>query len=200
MAGGDPMAAEMQKKLQGVLENDVPGYQAFQIGGTILGLAVAIALLVGGIALLSMKRWARSLVIAACLIAVASTAFQAIYQTAFVMPVMKKAFAEVLPAAMPPAPPPQAEQVLKVMQTMMTMVVVGTIILYVILIIYLLIIVMLLSRRHVGVAFTEWERMGYEDQVGDEPRRLPRDNQEEEEDTWKRPQPPAKPDEDWHVR
>src|SRR4051794_25000774 len=65
MGAGDPAQAELQKQLQDALERDVPAYQAFQIGGAVLGLAEAIPLLVAGIGLLAMLRWARTLALAA---------------------------------------------------------------------------------------------------------------------------------------
>src|SRR5213082_3201917 len=58
MAGNDPMQVQLQKELQNALERDVPGYKAFQIVGTIVGLGEAVVMLVAGIGLLYMRRWA----------------------------------------------------------------------------------------------------------------------------------------------
>ena len=57
MGGADPNQARIQKQLEDTLKRDIPGYQAFQVGGTIVGLGEALALLLAGIGLLNMQPW-----------------------------------------------------------------------------------------------------------------------------------------------
>ena len=83
---GDPQQAQMQKQMQEAIERDAPGYRVFQIAVPVGGLAESLALLIAGIGLLAMRSWARKLAVATALIAVATTAFQAIYQVVFVIP------------------------------------------------------------------------------------------------------------------
>ena len=147
VGGGDPAQAEFQRELEIALKNDVPGYQAFQIGGTVLGLAEAVALLCAGIGLLSMHLWARKLPLVVGLIAIATTIFQAVYQTVFVIPALTKAL-----------PPLLARQGggaadLRLLETITTLFAVGLAIVYFVLIVYLLIMVLLLCRQHVKAAF-----------------------------------------------
>jgi hypothetical protein len=185
-AGNDPMQAQLQNQLQAALERDVPGYQAFQIGSSIISLGVAVALLIAGIGLLNMGRWARTLALVACLIAIAANLVQGLYQSVYVMPVMNQTLQVAMPAAMPQGGGPQAAQVLKFMQTFMILIAVLTIILYVGIIIYLGIIVILLSRRHVRAAFAAQERPGFEDRPIDEEGRS---REYDEEEDWDRPKP-----------
>jgi hypothetical protein len=154
MAGGDPVQEQLQKEMEAALRNDVPGYQAVQAGGTILGLAEAVALLCAGIGLLSMQSWARKLALIVCLVTIATTILQAVYQTVFVIPALNKAFQEILPPLMQRQNAgPQVAQLLQLTQTVMTLVAVIMAVIYFVLIVYLFIIVMLLNRHHVKAAF-----------------------------------------------
>ena len=155
MAGNDPKQAEMQKALQDALERDAPEYQAYQIVTTIVSLIGSLLLLFAGIGLLYMRRWARTLALADCLVLVAVTLFQTVYVAVYVMPVVSQVFAIALPNAMPQgaaAPPPEA---LRAMHMIMDLMTVGAVVLNVVLVVYLLIIVFLLNQRHVRVAFID---------------------------------------------
>jgi hypothetical protein len=158
---GDPKQAELQKEFQKefqqALERDVPGYQVIQAIVTVVSLSMAVIMFIGGIGLLYMRQWARHLVLAGCLIAIANTLFQVTYQAVLVMPVMTEAFEVALPKAMPQMPQagPQAADVLKFMKIVVTAVAVGAVIINVVLVVYLAIIVFLLCRRHVRTAFAE---------------------------------------------
>jgi hypothetical protein len=199
MGGADPNQAEIQKQLDDTLKRDIPGYQAFQVGGTIVGLGEALALLLAGIGLLNMQPWARTLALVGSLVAMVTTALQAAYQIAFVMPAMNNAFQGILPAAMakqaggPGGPAPR--EVLNVMQTMMTVIAVVSVIVYVLIIIYLIILVMLLRRRHVRAAFAGQPGDDYEGGPG---RREGRDGEDEDE-AWNEPRRPDEP-RDEHYR
>jgi hypothetical protein len=154
MGGGDPMQEKLQKDLEAALRNDVPAYQAFNAASTIISLAEAIALLCAGIGLVSMQSWARRLALIVCLITIATTILNAVYQTVFVIPALNKVFQEELPRLLQQQNAgAQAAEVLQLLRTMMTLIAVGMAILYFVLIVYLLIIVLLLSRQHVRAAF-----------------------------------------------
>lgn len=154
MGGGDPVQVKMQQEMEAALRNDIPGYVAIDAGGKILGLAEAVALLVAGIALVSMQPWSRRLALIVCLVAILSAIFQAVYATAFIIPAMNKVFQDVLPPILRQQNAgPQAAEVLQLLRTMMTLVTVGVVILYFVVVIYLFIIVMLLRRQHVRAAF-----------------------------------------------
>ncbi len=195
LAGGDPMQVQLQKQLEDALQREVPGYQAFQVVGTIISLGEALALLIAGIGLLSMQPWARTLAIVVCLIAMVSTGFQAVYQSAFIIPAMNKAFQVALPAALPQGAGPQAAEVLRVLRTMMTLIAIVTVILYGLILIYLVIIVVLLSRAHVRAAFETSALAGFEG-LTDQERR----SSYEDDRGWDRPRPPDYPDDDWRNR
>jgi hypothetical protein len=153
--GDDPVREKLQKEVEAALRNDVPGYQAVDVGGKILGLGGAVALLCAGIGLLSMRSWARKLALIVCLIAIAATILQAVYQAVLVIPAMNKVLQEVLPPflARQQDLAPQAAEVLRLMPTVMTLFAVGMAILYFVLVVYLFIIFMLLNRQHVRAAF-----------------------------------------------
>jgi hypothetical protein len=182
-AGNDPVQIQVQNQVQAALARDVPGYATFQAAGTVLGLVEAAAILVAGIGILNVKRWARSLALAACLLAIVTTLFQTVYQAVYVMPVMSEAFQAALPAAMPQAAGPQGAQALKFLETIMIMVSALTVGLYVVIIVYLGIIVILLCRRHVRAAFDAPARSDLEDHRADEESRPLR---YEDDDDWDR--------------
>jgi hypothetical protein len=195
--GGDPQQAQMQKQLQDAIERDVPAYRVVQIAFPILGLAQSLALLIAGIGLLGMHSWARVLAVLAALIAVASTAFQAIYQVVFVIPATSDALGAALPAAMAkapgpgPGPGPGAAEVGKMMHLVFTMTGIVTVILFVLIIAYLLVIVFLLQRRHVRAAFAAG---GLPAEAAELPDRGA------EDEGWRPSGPPRNPEDDWRYR
>jgi hypothetical protein len=206
--GGDPAQADLQKKLQDALARDLPAYEAVQIGGNLLGLIEAVALLVGGIGVLNMRRWARTLVMTFSFIAIASGIFQVYYQTVFVFPSMNNVFQNELPGLLPAGPAPQAAQVMSVMRTMVTAIAVVTIVILVVVMIYLFIIIMLLARPHVRAAFASQDQMDYleSEREGERARR-----DYDEDDDWGRgerrreePRPdlprPDDPEKDWRIK
>jgi hypothetical protein len=153
MVGADPMHAQMQKALEEAMEKDLEGHKALQTAIAIVGLGEAVALLIAGIGILYMRRWARTLAFVACLIAIATSLLQAIYQAVLVMPAMSRAFEVALPAALPQGGGPQAAELMRFMKMMMTIATVGGLILSTVFIVYLFVIVYLLCRRHVRAAF-----------------------------------------------
>jgi hypothetical protein len=206
--GADPAQAELQKKLQDAMVKDLPAYDVVQIAGSVLGLMVAVALLLGGIGILNMRRWARTLVITFSFVAIAWDLFQIYYQTVFVFPSMNDAFQNVLPGLLPAAPGPQAAQMMGFMRTMVTTIAVATIVIMVVVIIYLFIIIMLLTRPHVRAAFASWDQMDYLDNARED-ESVPRDY--DEDDDWGRREPrqeeprpdvprPDDPEKDWRIK
>lgn len=198
MGGGDPMQAEVQKKIQDAMERDVPAYHVMQIAGTVVGLLEALGLLVGGIGVLYLRPWARKLTLTMALVTVVSTILQLVYQLIYVIPAMQNAFQVVLPAALPQAPGPQAEQVMVLIKTMMTVSAVGIVIVYIIFTIYLLIIAYLLGRGHVRAAFAGQgvAEVEHEGRTGEPSPR----NGDDEDTEWQRPRRPQEPEDDWRIR
>jgi len=199
MGGGDPAAAAMQKEMEAALAANAPGYNIMQAFNTILGLIVSIALLVGGIALLSMVRWARTLTIVSCLVGIFDVALTGIYQVVFVIPAVKSFFRGAVPALMKqqnaPAPP---KAFVDAMEMGATLGAVGAVIFYILIVIYFMVIILLLSRHHVRNAFAGVPaRAGFDDDRFDrdrgESRR--RDDFDDEDDDWNRP-PPDDPKDD----
>jgi hypothetical protein len=193
--GGDPQQAQMQKQMQEAIERDVPAYRVVQIAIPILGLALSLAMLIAGIGLLGMHSWARMLAVLAALIAVASTAFQAIYQVVFVLPATSDALGAALPAAMAkgpgPGPAPGAAAMATMMQMVFTMTGIVTVVLYVLIIAYLLLIVVLLQRRHVRAAFA----------AGGLPAETPElSDRGAEDEGWRPSGPPRSPEDDTRYR
>ena len=154
LVGNNPQQAQLQKAMMDAVQRDVPAYQAYQIGTTIIGLSGAIIMLIAGIGILSMRAWARVLAIAASLMLIALALLQAVYQLAFVMPALSRAFEEFLQAAaaQQQAGAPPAD-VVRTFHTIMTAATVGAGILYIVLIVYFFIIVGLLCRGHARAAF-----------------------------------------------
>ncbi len=190
MAGGDPNQAKFQKDLQDALQREVPGYQAYLVAGSILGLAVSLALLIGGIGLLGMNSWARTLVLLGCLIAMAYRAFQVVYESAFVVPATVKALQGAPAAAL--AKDKQAAEFMIRMQPLFPLLAVAMVIVYVLILVYLLILVLLLCRSHVRAAFAGTAPAGLEE--GGEQDRRPAD---EGDQGWGESRPP---EDDWRYR
>jgi hypothetical protein len=199
-AGGDPLQAKLQEELQKVIEREAPAYQAVQIGGTVLGLAESVALLVGGIGLIGMRPWARTVTLTFTWMGIATSVLQAAYTFTFVLPAMNKAFQIALPAAMGPGPGPAPAQLMQVVRATMNIMIVLTIIVYVLTIMYLAIILILLMRSNVRLAFAAAARgdFGPEDETRPNERERWRDERSDDED-WRRP-PPADPKDEWGYR
>jgi hypothetical protein len=156
---GDPRQQEVQKKLEELMEQEAPAYRSYQGASTFFSLAEAVGLLVAGIELLKVKRWARTLALTMCCFGIATTLIQAIYQGVFVLPIVSEFFQNnpnILVGLEGPAPE-DAAQIMKMVVTMIT--VVG-IIFSLLLLTYLVIIVILLTRRQARAAF---EDSGYGD-------------------------------------
>ncbi|MBI3407534.1 MAG: hypothetical protein HY040_04160 [Planctomycetes bacterium] len=186
-AGNDPQQAKIQKEMQDNLERDIPGYRAVQVGGTVVGLVESVMLLVGGIGLLSMQPWARTVVLVFGIIAIVTTALQACYLIAIVMPATNNAMQGAIAAAAPPGaagpPPAQVQQALELVMTIAT---VGAAILYVLVIIYIGIILILLTRPHVRAAFAMRGHPALDAGLMEQERR-PRVAEYEEDEGWERP-------------
>jgi hypothetical protein len=191
MPVGGPNQPDIQK-MQQALEQDIPGYRAFQIANPTVGLALSFAILLAGIGLLGMKSWARTLALVICVLDILWIGFLTFYQSVYVMPVSTKA-AEAMMAGIakgpgkPGVPPPaQMEGIMKLATTVGTGLLIAF---YVVLIIYLLIIVILLGRAHVRAAFAG---EGFAGEAGSlDTERLPEDHDE----GWpQRPEPGGPPD------
>ncbi|MBM4071147.1 MAG: hypothetical protein FJ271_19700 [Planctomycetes bacterium] len=198
--GGDPNQEKFQKELDKQLDRDAPGFQAYQMAGTVIGLAAALALLIGGIGLFSMHRWARKLTLVAALGTILLSAIQTIYTVVYIIPAMNNAFQVAVPAMVQQKGAGLKEQdALRLVETMVTLMIVGIIVVYVLIMVYLFIIVVLLSRQHVRAAFAgeapawsdaETERLGDYDRGGPE----------REDDGWGASGPPRNPEDDFRYR
>lgn len=154
LVGDNPQQAQLQKAMMDAMERDVPAYQVYQIGSTLIGLTCAILMFVAGIGILYLRPWARLLAIADSLVLIALALFQAIYQLAFVMPAMSRAFDAFLQAAVAQQQAgAQQADLIRTMHTIMNAATIGAAIVYIIMIVYFFIILALLSRRHVRAAF-----------------------------------------------
>jgi hypothetical protein len=182
-AGGNPNQAQLQQ--QQLIERNVPGYRAVRAVTALLGLTLAIALLIAGIGLIGMRSWARMLALIVCFVAVASTLFQVVYQSALVLPAMNKAFQAAPAGAMPQGP--GGPEMAQLMQTMFPAIAVVIVIWHFLWMIYLLIIVLLLRRRHVRAAFAA----GGLPAEGEEP-----PFRDDEDEGWGRSRPRENPEDD----
>src|SRR5262245_13805382 len=152
-AGGDPAQAKIMKEVQEAIVAEMPAYESIQVISSIVSLAEAVALLVAGIGLLSMRRWARTLAIIAAVVAIATGALQAGFQMAVVMPATSRALQKALPAVVPQNAGPQAQQAAQAVRFFMSLTGVLTVAVMAFLAIYLLVIVILLCQRRVRAAF-----------------------------------------------
>lgn len=152
--GGDPNQEKFQKELDKRLDSDAPGYQVIQMAGTLLGLAGALALLIGGIGLFSMSRWARTLTLFAALGTIFLTAIQTTYTVVYIIPAINGALQAVGPELLQlQGAGPKGQQAMQVLEAFATLMIIGIIIVLVLVMVYLFIIVLLLCRQHVRAAF-----------------------------------------------
>src|SRR5262245_28704967 len=194
--GGDANQQKLQKEVEQRLERDVPAYQAFQVGGTILGLAEALALLIGGIGVMSMHGWARTLTLLAALVAMLTSLVQAVYTTVYVIPAINSAFQVAMPALLEQqGAGPKAQEAMRLIETMFVLVAIAMVVIYILVLVYLFIIVVLLCRRHVRAAFAG-EGPAYSDA---ETERLD-DRDRPEDDGWGASAPPRNPEDDYRYR
>lgn len=194
-AGGDPNQDKLQKELEKRLDRDAPGYQAFHIGTTILGLLEALGLLIGGIGLMSMHRWARTLTLVVAVVAMLVCLLQAVYTTVYIIPAINDAFQVVMPAMLQQQGA-KGQQAAQFVQTMVVVMAVAMVVIYVLILVYLLIIVLLLRRRHVLAAFAG-ERPAWSD---GETERLDDRDRDQGDDGWGGSAPPRNPEDDYRYR
>lgn len=208
-AGGDPAQAELQKQLQANIEADVPAYRAFNISTTILSLGEAVCLLIGGIGLLRLQPWARTLTLVVSWVVIATTVVQAVYQLAFVIPAMNRVF-QALAVGLPGAAAVPANAA-RALRTIMMITAFVMIVIYAIVLIYFVVIIILLSRSRARLAFEAAARgdldQGDDEHYGDRGRRDygPRDDdryddREEGPEDWRRPPPSDEPRDDRFYR
>jgi hypothetical protein len=200
MGVNDPQQVKLQQEMQQIIVQKVPAYNAIQIVGNIFGLVAAIAMLIGGVALLSMSSWSRAFVMIWCFVIIATTIFQAIYLIAFVMPATNQAIDAALPAVIPQGGP-QAPEMAKMTQALVTMMFVVGLIIYLVIVVYLAIIIGLLSGRRARLAFAGMPL----DQEKDRGSDRSRDSHEGEENRdWDQPAPTEEPridpKDDWRIR
>src|SRR3974390_1207454 len=88
---------EISDHIEEVREREVPGYLAIEAAAWTLNIVETTLILVGGIGLLGMNRWARSIAIVGGLISISTSIFGSIYCIAWKYPATRQAFAE-LPA------------------------------------------------------------------------------------------------------
>jgi hypothetical protein len=177
--GGNPQLEQAQKQLQDALEDDMPAHPAVEVSGTVLELVEALALLVAGIGLISIQRWARTLVFVTAIITILSTLFHAVYVAGFVIPSINRA-----PAA-------QANDEVRFMRMALVATYTAAAVVDVLAVVYLLIVVLLLRRRQVRAAFAAGGLDG-EAEEQHEPM--------QEDEGWGRSGDQPGPEEDWRFR
>ncbi len=205
--GGDPKLAEfqarLQKEMEAALNADFPLATAFQVAGTCVSLILGGFILVGGIGLLGMKAWSRTLTLRLCILFIALCLIQAVFQLSSLMPATNRALQEALPKAMDAVPqggavPPNFPEMIQTFVYIFFVAIIGF---YVFDIIYLTIIVGLLSRRNVRTAFANLGKPGYDDPLSTTPH-VPQGREEDED--WKPraspPPPPKNAGPDWGIK
>lgn len=145
----DPNQQKLQKEIEDIMAKEVPAQKAFQIGGNIVGLLEAIAMLIAGIGLLGMRSWARTLAIVAAAVIIVTTLIQTVYYVIYVGPATRNAMQLVIQNQKGPQP----AQVAQVMEITMSIVVVAIPIFMLLIVAYVVVILVLLTRAHVRQAF-----------------------------------------------
>jgi hypothetical protein len=199
--GADPNQEKFQKELEKRLERDAPAFQTFQGASTVLGLVGALALFSGGIGLLGMHPWARTLTLVAALLTMVVTAIQLGYMVAYFIPAMNDSLQAVMPAILQQQGAGQQEQqAMRVIETIVMLFIIGIIFFYVLIMIYLFIIVMLLRRQHVRAAFAGEAPPAWNDDTTERLDYKERRSSEQEDDGWGASGPPRNPDDDYRYR
>lgn len=184
--GADPAQEKVMKEVQAAIVAEMPAYESIQVIGTVVSLAESVALLIAGIGLLNMRRWARTLALIAAVVAIVTGVLQAGFQMAVVMPATSRALQKALPAVVPANAGPQAQQAVQAVRFFMNLTAVLTIAVMAVLAIYLLVIVILLCQRRVKAAFAAWDQAAFGEGQGGYDERDYRDR-DDGEDEWRRP-------------
>jgi hypothetical protein len=164
--GGDPATDAVQAKMDEVRQAEVPAYKTYVIASVVLGLALTLLILIGGIGLLGMNHWARTVAILGCSCDILTSVLGSIYYIVWVYPATRKAF-ELMPADLAAKgiiPPPDF---LEVMEMVHMAAEIGAVVVSLLAIIPLSIVIVLLTRPHVVQAFYNPLPDDLEDRVRD---------------------------------
>ncbi len=206
--GGNNAQVQAQNKMLADFEQEIEGYRAIQVGGAFFSLFLAVLMLVGGIGVLNLARWARTCVLVSCVLGIIYLIFQIVFQITLLMPIASRNMEGIMVEAMknaaaqgnaPPAgaAQPAPEDMAKVFRTFVTVGFIVWAIVEALLVIYLLIIVWLLNRRHVRVAFAGHPLTNADPTNRFEERR-PEDH--DDDNDWNRPPRRDEPEGGWGIR
>jgi hypothetical protein len=101
MAGANNPMADMDA----VLQREVPGYRAIEIGRLVVGLVLTLVLLAAGIGLLNMQTWARWASVAWAILVILFQGAVLVYVLVLLNPAMEKATQEMTKKQGQAAPP-----------------------------------------------------------------------------------------------
>ncbi len=165
LAGGSRMfasgaQAKQQAELQERMESQLPGYKVLQYGGMGAGLVLSLLMLGGGLGLLGMKPWARTLSMIYAVLSILNHIFTLIYSLAFTLPAMRTALAEER------AQNPQLAPMVAMIETVMT----GGLFIGFLFIIYPIVVLIIMLRPSIAAAFRgERVRVEHENDYEEEP-------------------------------
>jgi len=112
--GGQPGQADVQEKVEKTLGQKIPAYKSIQIGSLVVNLVLSLLMIAGGIGLLQLMTWGRSLSIVYAFLSIANHAFTVVYSFAFTLPATQALFRELA------AQDAKAEPMVTMMQAVVT--------------------------------------------------------------------------------
>ncbi len=126
----------------------VPGYRAYQVSTSLLGLLLSVALLLSGIGLLNLRRWGRSLALVWAVLMILMEIGTTTFHLLVLSPAMGEALRHVHVPARPGMPDPAALGSL-----IMTVANVAVVVIAVLLIVYAVILFLMMMKQNVRAAF-----------------------------------------------
>ena len=135
--------ADLQAKLEKNLNEKVPAYKAVQIGSLVINLVLSILMIAGGIGLLQLMAWGRTVSIVYALLSILNHIFTVIYAFAFSVPAARAIFQDLI------GQDPQAQPFVSIVEVAMT----GGVIVGALFVIYPIIVLIVMFRPAVVRAF-----------------------------------------------
>jgi hypothetical protein len=167
---GSPQAAQ-QPDVEGMMRARMPHYELMIYGGEALGLIAGTVMVVSGVGLIKMRRWARWLTIGYACYNVASTIIGFIFALTFSLPLTREILAQ---ARADPKLPPQGAFILNMTETITTAALYATLLFLA----YPIALLIVMFRPHVRAAFRAEGGAAVEEDEGEEASGLPDEGDE----------------------
>jgi len=154
MAGmQDPKQVEMQKEMEKEMQQKLPNAKTVELAETGAGLFLSVLMIAGGVGLLRLAPWGRTLSILYAVLSILLKIAGAIYAFGFMLPVMREILPKHMAAQMANQPGPANQQAQDMALKMTDFMLTAIPVLVLLMMIYPIVVLIIMLRPKVAAAF-----------------------------------------------